>query len=124
MLKRRSLIKGMAAVGLITASAPLSSCAPEEDQQPTDPGNTEIPAVTEPQTVYRLQAPRKRKRTCTACNQHRHYKIFLTLEAADLNRAHQGCNCKITEQKVSAEYFNGFRSYVQNGVADIRTAFG
>ena len=113
MLKRRKFIKGVTALGIVTALAPLSSCGTGEEQAPQeDP----VP------TVYRFQT--RKSRACKYCRTHHRYLVFLDQTAADQNRAHPGCNCKIVTQKVTEAYYNEVNALQTNGVVDLRTAFG
>ncbi len=59
--------------------------------------------VGERVTVFRLSA--RRNRVCRACRRHARYKVFLTAADANTNRAHLGCNCKITEQRIAPDRF-------------------
>ncbi len=109
MIKRRKFIEGMTALGVATTVVPLSSCGQE----------TSADVQT---TVYRFQT--RKARTCNACKKHQHYKVFLSQEAANQNRAHPGCNCRIVEQQISEEYSTSITPSEQNGVIDLRSVFG
>lgn len=112
LLKRREFIEGMTALGVVTAVGPLSSCASSSD---SDDGE-------QTQTVYRFQT-KKSAKTCNACKNHQHYKVFLTSDAADQNRAHPGCHCRIVEQHVTESYFSQIESHATNGMIDLRQVF-
>jgi hypothetical protein len=72
-------------------------------------------------TVYRLRT--RNTRSCNACKLHHRYKIFTSKKAANLNRAHPGCNCPIVKQKIAVtrfkELFPG-RAAIRAGVVDLR----
>jgi hypothetical protein len=62
-------------------------------------------------TVFRLSpVPRgvkaRRNVCCNACHLHSQNKYFATREAANLNRAHRGCNCAIVEERITLDVFN------------------
>ncbi len=111
MIKRREFIEGMAVLGVVSTVVPLSSCAQETEAVDDGPQTT----------VYRFQA--SKGRTCKACQNHKRYKVFLSEEAADQNRAHPGCNCRIVTQTVTEEYSNEITPHQQSGVIDIRKVF-
>ena len=48
--------------------------------------------------VFRLST--RNTRTCSACRNHARYKVFETGFLADTNRAHPGCNCPVTDQRI------------------------
>jgi hypothetical protein len=45
--------------------------------------------------------------TCKACKRHSRNKIFATRSAADLGRAHPGCDCKVVQKAMRGTCFNG-----------------
>src|SRR5207244_2993186 len=45
-----------------------------------------------PQNVYRFVPPAD---ACTACQSHAAHRIYRTAEAAEGDRAHEGCHCEI-----------------------------
>ena len=49
---------------------------------------------------------RKRK-SCNACKSHAVNKIFASREAADIFRAHRGCNCGIVKEEINWQYYIG-----------------
>jgi hypothetical protein len=49
---------------------------------------------------------RKRK-SCNACKSHAVNKIFASREAADISRAHRGCNCGIVKEEINWQYYIG-----------------
>ena len=120
MIKRRKFIKSMTALGVVSATAPLSSYGQnrEAGQAHADKGM----AMARKFTVYRFQT--RKMRACNACKQHHRYKVFLDHDAADQNRAHQGCHCRIVTQQVSALYLRDIRHYAWNGVIDLREVYG
>lgn len=48
--------------------------------------------------AYRLSS--RGCRACTACKAHAANRYYRTQEAADADRAHAGCNCKIVSQRI------------------------
>ena len=71
------------------------------------------------QTVFRLRT--RGTRECRTCKRHAWYKVFRTRQLADINRAHLGCNCPITEQRVSdAKFQQMFPDPTSPGVVDLR----
>ena len=101
-------------MGVVAAVAPLTSCESSRIGSGANAVNTH--------TVYRFQT--RKARTCNACNNHSRYKIFMTAQAADQNRAHPGCNCKIVEQTITQTYMDKITLHEKNGVVELRTAFG
>jgi hypothetical protein len=61
---------------------------------------------------------------CKSCLSHAQHKRFATLEAADTNRAHPGCNCSILEETEPADtyyqLFGGTGDAVDRLVYDLR----
>ena len=91
-LSRRSLFKGIAAVGLaaaVTKVAPASGSARACARRGV--------------TVFRLRT--RDTRSCNACKIHHRYMVFISYARADRHRAHPGCNCPIVRQKISQERF-------------------
>lgn len=165
-IKRREFVKGMGALGVAAAVAPLTSCDyisnnpiddvdkigdavvpdenfiysgnnAEEAEVAGDPVVADEPEVAddpvvadEPEavdeakteTVYRFQT--RKARTCKACKNHSRYKVFMTHDAADQNRAHPGCNCRIVEQMVTKTYLGTLTPHATSGVVELRSAFG
>ena len=113
LIKRRTFLEGMTALGVVTATAPLFSCSSD------GPGEQEE-QVSAPQTetVYRFQT--RKARTCKSCKLHGRYKLFLTEAAADQNRSHPGCNCRIVTQEISEAYSEQIAPFEVNGVIDLR----
>lgn len=110
LLSRRSFLKGITAAGAASAlSATLPSAA------------LAAPTRRVGVTVFRLST--RNTRACNACKQHHRYKVFISHAAADRNRAHPGCNCPITKQKMPrrtfARLFLDTRA-IRTGVADLR----
>jgi hypothetical protein len=65
----------------------------------------------ETKRVFRLSS--HRLRTCKACKAHGANRFYRTRKAADKDRAHAGCNCKIVTQTIdrqlAKQYFKGRR---------------
>jgi hypothetical protein len=59
----------------------------------------------EQSTIYHTST-RKRK-SCRACKSHALNRIYSSEQAADNNRAHLGCNCRIVEEKI------GWQNYLK-----------
>jgi len=57
---------------------------------------------------------RKRK-SCNACRSHAVNKIFSSREAADINRAHRGCNCGIVKEEIGWQYYIGALGQTSKG---------
>ena len=70
--------------------------------------------------VYRLRA-RKTSR-CNACARHHRRFAFLTRALADAHRAHPGCNCPITTQRIRTHAFRVLFPKGGRGVADLGKA--
>ena len=71
--------------------------------------------------VYRLQV--RGTRSCNACANHHKHKIFLTRRLADENRAHPGCDCPITTQRISKRKFRQLfilTGAINSGIVDLR----
>ena len=120
MIKRRKFIEGVSALGVATAVAPFSSCQPSEGV-PEEKVPEKIPLDNQTYRVYRFQT--RNRRACKACKKHGRYKIFLSSESADTNRAHPGCNCGIVEQTISSAYYQQITPFELNGMIDLRGAF-
>jgi len=58
------------------------------------------------QGVIYHTSTRKRK-SCNACKSHAVNKIFASREAADILRAHRGCNCGIVKEEINWQYYTG-----------------
>lgn len=112
-IARRSFLKGLTAVGFITATGSLFGCG---DDAPL------VQSQGDTVTVHRFQT--RSSRTCNACKNHQHYKVFIDEATADLNRAHPGCNCRIVTQTMSIEYWQELVPFVQDGAVDLRAIFG
>jgi len=84
-MKRRMFLKLLAFLGLAGPAALSSSCGSSgKDAGELDPDKV---------VAYKLS--RRGHQSCNACKQHAQNKLFLTQAAADANRAHAGCNCRI-----------------------------
>lgn len=116
MLKRRKFIEGITALGVVAMAGPLASCGQEEVQI------SEAVSQGDNNTVYRLQT--RKTRSSNACRKHQRYKVFLDHAAADNNRAHPGCNCRIVTQQVTEEYLTEITPFALDGVIELRYVFG
>ena len=112
-ISRRQVLRGLAAGGAVAAAFGLPKAAV--------PTGASARAVT----VFRLRT--RDTHACNACRIHHRYKIFKSMAAADNNRAHPGCNCPITKQKLAHETFAALfldTGFIQDGVVDVRRLAG
>lgn len=110
LLTRRGFLKSAIA---IAGGAALASALPRAAFADGAPGR----AVT----VFRLRT--RHTRSCNACKSHHRYTFFISRPHADRNRAHPGCNCPITKQRLPQERFNKLflqSGAIRNGAVDIR----
>jgi hypothetical protein len=70
--------------------------------------------------VYRLST--RGTSRCKACARHHQRFAFLTHAIADARRAHPGCNCPITTQRLLPRTFKQLFAKNDSGVADLATA--
>jgi hypothetical protein len=68
--------------------------------------------------VYRLST--RGTSRCKACARHHQRLAFLTHALANANRAHPGCNCPITTQRLLPKTFKRLFAKSSSGVADLR----
>lgn len=115
LLKRRTVLKGITALGVLSAAAPLVSCGT------SDPGPGDEGASTQSVTVYRFQT--RKDNSCTACRNHQHYKVFVDEATAARTRAHPGCNCAVVPQQMPQDYWDSIAAYEVGGVIDLRRVF-
>jgi hypothetical protein len=67
-------------------------------------------------TVYRLSS--RGQHACKACKAHAANRFYRTRAAADADRAHAGCGCKIVEQRIKRRLA---KKYFKRGdVYDVR----
>lgn len=66
--------------------------------------------------VFRLST--HGRRTCGACKGHAANRFYRTMEAADGDRAHLGCNCAIVTQRIKRRLFKRF--FKEGDVFDLR----
>ncbi|MGE3499336.1 MAG: hypothetical protein AB7N53_15730 [Candidatus Binatia bacterium] len=95
-LRRRQFLRLTAvSAGATLASLAVSACGGDSKKTPSRV------------TAFRLST--HGERTCGACKAHGANRFYRTREAADADRAHLGCNCKIVTHPISAdrakEYF-------------------
>lgn len=127
-LKRRTVLKGMAAVGAVSLAAPLVACgdrtvpppAGSDDVAP-EVGGTDEPPPPQLVTVFRFQT--RKGNTCAACRNHQHYKVFVDEATADQTRAHPGCNCAIVAQRMPQDYWEAIADYAIDGAVDLRAVY-
>ena len=50
-------------------------------------------------TIYHTST--RGRKSCRACRNHAVNRMYRSREAADQNRAHPGCNCRIVEEQIS-----------------------
>ena len=76
-------------------------------------------------TAFRLRT--RDTNACRACREHHRYKVFISFAHCDRGRAHPGCNCPITKQKLPlAEFKRLFldTGAIREGVVDLRHVDG
>ena len=108
-VSRRALLRGLAAGVVATAAVSVSQASP--------PTGTAALGVT----IFRLST--RNTKACSACRIHHRYKIFISQARADRTRAHPGCNCPITKQKIGKDQFNRLfldSKAIRDGVVDVR----
>ena len=98
--RRQFLRLSAVGAGVSVASVVASGCG-------CDSGATAAPGTA---SAFRLST--HGERTCGACKAHGANRFYRTREAADGNRAHPGCNCKIVTHPISTDRANG---YFRNG---------
>jgi hypothetical protein len=87
---RRQFLRLSAVVtGASLTGAALSACGDDDS----------APAGTA--TTFRLST--RGERTCGACKAHGANRFYRTRDAADDDRAHLGCNCRIVTQAIAVE---------------------
>jgi hypothetical protein len=73
-------------------------------------GDCDTPPPTATVSAFRLST--HGERTCGACKAHGANRFYQTREAADGDRAHAGCNCRIVAHPISTQLAN---QYFRNG---------
>ena len=102
-LGRRQFLRLSAlGAGASVASVVVSGCG----------GDSETATVTVTVTAFRLST--HGERTCGACKAHGANRFYRTAEAADANRAHAGCNCRIVKHPIASDRAD---EYFRNGDA-------
>lgn len=67
----------------------------------------------------------RRRRACRACKSHAVGKIYSSREAANKNRPHPGCNCRIVEEQISWQnYARAFYSGSPSGETEYDKRWG
>jgi hypothetical protein len=122
--RREALVKLAAA----TVAAAAASVVPigADEQHPRGHDDREHPDHQclprgEAVVVFRLRT--RDTRSCRACRIHHRYMIFISHARADRNRAHPGCNCPITNEKLPKEVFRRIfldSRAIRVGVVDLR----
>ena len=106
--RRQFLRLSAVATGVSVTSLVLSACG-------GDHSNTTTMTVS----AFRLST--RGERTCGACKAHGANRFYRTREAADGDRAHQGCNCKIVThpiaQGLANQYFRAGDVFDKRGSA-------
>ena len=69
-------------------------------------GSDAVAIVDSEQSIIYHTSTRKRK-SCRACKSHALNRIYSSEQAADSDRAHLGCNCRIVEEKI------GWQNYLK-----------
>ena len=85
---RRTFLLQLAALGLV-AALPVRALGAERRRK------------KKTKVVFRLST--HGRRCCKACKGHAANRFYRTRRAADRDRAHVGCNCKIVEQTIARE---------------------
>ncbi len=108
-VSRRNLLKGLAAGVVATAAMNVP--------QASTPTGTSALGVT----IFRLST--RNTQCCSACRIHHRYMLFISQARADRTRAHPGCNCPITKQKIGKDKFNSLfldSKAIRDGFVDLR----
>ncbi len=109
VVSRRALLKGLAVGVVATAAVGVA-------QASTPTGTTALGV-----TIFRLST--RNTLACRACRIHHRYMLFISQAKADRTRAHPGCNCPITKQKIGKEQFSRLfldTKAIRDGVVDLR----
>jgi hypothetical protein len=107
---RRDLLGRLAAAGAVAA---VATAVPQ--------AGTPTGSVSQAVTVFRLRT--RNSKACRACRIHHRYMVFISLARAVQNRAHPGCNCPITKQKIAKDLFSRIfldTGAIEAGVVDLR----
>lgn len=106
VLRRRDMLRiaGASTVGIVATQVPGLASAEAATKKRT-------------RTVYRLAT--LGQTACNACKAHDANRYYRTSNAANLDRAHRGCNCAIVTQQLPINRWNKF---FKQGGAD-RTVF-
>ena len=108
-VSRRALLRGLAAGVVATAAVSMPQAS-----APT--GSTALGV-----TIFRLST--RNTQACRACRIHHRYKIFISQARADRTRAHPGCNCPTTKQKIGNDVFKRLfldSKAIRDGFVDLR----
>src|SRR5262245_14513805 len=97
--RRQFLRLSAVGAGASVAGALVSGC-----------GSDSSPPPTATASAFRLST--HGERTCGACKAHGANRFYRTREAADGNRAHAGCNCRIVTHPISTDTAS---DYFRNG---------
>jgi hypothetical protein len=95
-LRRRDVLR---AAGGTTAAIVAAQVSGVQSAQATT-------AATSTRVVYRLST--LGQPACNACKAHDASRYYRTPNAANLDRAHRGCNCVILAQKIPVSRWNKF----------------
>jgi cytochrome c peroxidase len=108
-VSRRDLLRGLAAGAVATAAINVP-------QASTPTGTTALGV-----TIFRLST--RNTQACRSCHIHHRYMLFISQARADRMRAHPGCNCPITKQKIGKDKFNSLfldSKAIRDGFVDLR----
>jgi hypothetical protein len=108
-VSRRALLKGLAAGVAATAAVSLP--------QASVPTGTTAQGVT----IFRLST--RNTQACRSCRIHHRYMLFISQAKADRLRAHPGCNCPTTKQKIGNDVFKRLfldSKAIRDGFVDLR----
>lgn len=92
-LARRGFLGGAAAAVAAAVAAPKRASAVDGGKSPQHKPK---------RTAYRLST-RNNRHACTACRKHAFFRSYRTAGAADGDRAHDGCNCRIVPQRIAVD---------------------
>ncbi len=71
-------------------------------------GSDTVAFINADQSIIYHTSTRRRK-SCSACRGHAVNRIYSSRQAADVDRAHLGCNCRIVEEKIGwQDYLKAF----------------
>ncbi len=99
LLSRKAFLKLLGLLGLAGPAVLATGCG-------SDGGGGGTPADVTKVEAFKLS--RRKQASCRACANHARNKVFDTQAAADANRAHPGCNCRIKVVRIPRDEAAGF----------------